>query len=325
MTETMNRIKIDPTNKAATREAYGKTLVEMGKESTDIVVLDADLSGSTQTKHFAKEFPERFFNMGIAESNMVCTAAGLARGGKIPYASSFAMFAAGRAWELVRNSVAHNYLNVNICATHSGITVGEDGATHQIIEDIAIMRVIPTMNVFVPADSCETAQIIRTVAKIDAPCYVRLGRAKVPEVTGEIPDYTFEPGKANILKEGKDVTIIACGVTVAPALEAAYQLEDEHGISAEVINCASIKPLDSETIAKSASKTGKVLTVEEHNVIGGLGDAVASVIAEDVDSAVKLKKQGIQDCFGQSGKAEDLLDHYGLNTSTIVELSKALV
>ncbi|MBT6844022.1 MAG: transketolase family protein [Candidatus Melainabacteria bacterium] len=300
---------------AATREAYGKALKELGDKNPNVVVLDADLSGSTQTKHFAKAHPDRFFNMGIAEMNMIGTAAGLARMGKIPFASSFAMFAAGRAWEFVRNSVAHNHLNVKVCATHAGLTVGEDGASHQIIEDVAIMRVIPTMTVIVPADAIEAYQAIYAIAEYDGPVYARLGRAKVPVVFDE--NYRFEIGKAATLVEGGDVSLIACGVMVYRAIEAAKELEKQ-GIRAEVINMATIKPLDNAAIIKTASKTGRVITLEEHNVIGGLGDAVASVLAEEHNSNVIFKRMGIEDKFGQSGDGMALLDHYGLAVSDIV-------
>lgn len=300
---------------AATREAYGKALKELGDKNPNVVVLDADLSGSTQTKHFAKAHPDRFFNMGIAEMNMIGTAAGLARMGKIPFASSFAMFAAGRAWEFVRNSVAHNHLNVKVCATHAGLTVGEDGASHQIIEDVAIMRVIPTMTVIVPADAIEAYQAIYAIAEYDGPVYARLGRAKVPVVFDET--YRFEIGKAAILVEASDVSLIACGVMVYRALEAAKELAKQ-GIKAEVINMATIKPLDNAAIIKTATKTGRVITLEEHNVIGGLGDAVAAVLAEEVDSKIIFKRMGIQDQFGQSGDGMELLDYYGLAVSDIV-------
>lgn len=303
--------------KIATRVAYGKTLLELGKENPNIVVLDADLSGSTQTKFFAKEIPERFLNMGIAEGNMISVAAGLARAGKIPFASSFAMFACGRAWEQVRNSVAHNHLNVKVCATHSGLTVGEDGASHQIVEDIAIMRVIPTMTVIVPADAKETEKVIRAVAKYDGPCYVRLGRSALPVLFED--DYNFEIGKANVIREGTDISIIACGIMVSKALEAAEKLQ-EKGINAEVINCASIKPIDRDTIVKSVSKTKKVITAEEHNIQGGLGDAVSSVLAEDLNGeGFKFKRIGVQDSFGRSGKADELLELYGLTANHIVD------
>lgn len=301
--------------KEATRAAYGKALVELGKSNPNVVVLDADLSGSTQTKHFAKEFPERFFNMGIAEANLIGTAAGLARAGKIPFASSFAMFAVGRAWEQVRNAVAHNHVNVKICATHAGLTVGEDGGSHQIIEDIAIIRAIPHMSVVVPADATEADSVIKTIADFNGPVYVRLGRAKFPILYGD--DYKFELGKGHLSREGSDVTIVACGVMVSIALEAAAELEAKHGMSAEVINMASVKPIDKEMIVKSASKTHKVITAEEHNVHGGLGDAVASVLSENCPC--KLKKIGVEDVFGQSGDGMALLDHYGLSAKRIVE------
>jgi transketolase len=310
-------------DKIATRVAYGKALLELGKENPNIVVLDADLSSSTQTKFFAQEFPDRFFNMGIAEANMISVAAGLARAGKIPFASSFAMFATGRAWEQVRNSVAHNHVNVKICASHAGLTVGEDGASHQTIEDLAIMRVIPTMTVIVPADATETRLATRAIAKYEGPVYMRLGRSSVPVLFGDT--YQFEIGKANLIKSGSDITIVACGIMLSQALEAAQQLEKEKNISVELINCASIKPLDKETILKSVSKTGRVVTAEEHNIIGGLGDAVASAILEGSDKKVRLKKIGIHDCFGQSGTAEALLDYYGLTANSIKEAAYALI
>ena len=305
------------SEKIATRAAYGKTLLELGKENKDIVVFDADLSGSTQTKHFAKEFPERFFNMGIAEANMVSTAAGLAKAGKIPFVSSFAMFATGRAWEQVRNSVAHNHANVKICATHSGLTVGEDGASHQIIEDIAIMKAIPSMTVIVPADSVETEQVIRAVAEYNGPVYVRLGRAAVPVIYDD--NYKFEIGKADVLREGTDATIVATGVMVSRALEAA-QIASSQGKSIEVINVASIKPLDTETIVKSANNTKKVITAEEHNIWGGLGDSVGSAILENASEKVSFKRLGVNDLFGQSGKAEELLEHYELTAERLLSL-----
>lgn len=307
---------------AATREAYGKALKELGAKNNNVVVLDADLSGSTQTKHFAKEFPERFFNMGIAENNMIGVAAGLARAGKIPFASSFAMFASGRAWEFVRNSVAHNHLGVNICATHAGLTVGEDGASHQIIEDIAIMRTIPEMTVIVPADATEAYQVIHSLETYGKPSYIRLGRAKVPVIFLEENGYKFEIGKANIISEGKDISLVACGVMVSRAVEAAEQLKAE-GIEAEVINSASIKPLDSQTINSSAQKTGKLITLEEHNIMGGLGDAVASSLLE-ANINVKFKRMGVNDKFGQSGKGLELLDAYGLSVKDIVNNAKSL-
>ncbi len=306
----------------ATREAYGQALLDLGKQNTNIVVLDADLSGSTQTKHFAKAFPERFFNMGIAEMNMIGTAAGLARAGKIPFASSFAMFASGRAWEFVRNSVAHNHLNVKVCASHAGLTVGEDGASHQTIEDVAIMRVIPGMTVIVPADAVEAYQAICAIAEYDGPCYVRLGRAKVPVVFDT--NYKFQIGKAAVLQEGSDITLIASGVMLYRTLEAAKELKAQ-GKSVEVINIATIKPLDSAAIIKSATKTGRVITLEEHNIIAGLGDAVAAVLAEEVDRKVSFKRMGVRDKFGQSGDGMKLLDHYGLGVKDIVQEANNLL
>ncbi len=306
----------------ATREAYGASLVELGKNNSNIVVLDADLSGSTMTKFFAKEFPDRFFNMGIAEANMIGTAAGLARCGKTVFASSFAMFASGRAWEFVRNSVAHNHLGVKICASHAGLTVGEDGASHQTIEDLAIMRVIPGMVVIVPADAVETALVMRAIAEDPRPTYVRLGRSKVPVVFDA--SYDFQIGKANIVRSGSDISLITCGVMLSAALKATEQLASE-GISVELINSACLKPFDSETIAKSLRKTRRAISLEEHNVIGGLGDLVASVIAEQISEPVRFSKMGIQDCFGQSGRAEELLEHYGLGVADIIKRVKNII
>jgi len=306
----------------ATREAYGQALLDLGAVNPEVVVLDADLSGSTQTKHFAKAYPERFFNMGIAENNMMGVAAGLARMGKVPFASSFAMFAAGRAWEFVRNSIAHNHLAVRVCATHAGLTVGEDGASHQIIEDVALMRVIPTMTVIVPADATEAYQVINTVAELDSPSYVRLGRAKVPVVFG--PEYKFEIGKVSVIEEGTDISLIACGVMVWKAMEAAKILKAK-GHSVELINCASIKPIDVKGIVKTANKTGRVITLEEHNIIGGLGDAVASVLMENCDQKIKFKRMGVEDKFGQSGDGMKLLEHYGLGEENIAKEAEKLL
>ena len=306
----------------ATREAYGKSLLELGGINSEVVVLDADLSGSTQTKHFAKEYPERFFNMGIAEANMMATAAGMARAGKVPFASSFAMFATGRAWEQVRNSIAHNHVSVKICATHAGLTLGEDGASHQIIEDLAITRAIPGLHVFCPADANETVKIIEQIADYNHPVYIRLGRAKVPVINSA--DYKFEIGKSNILKEGKDVTLIACGVMVSRALEAAEILEKEHKLTAEVINAASIKPFDAMTLVNSATKTQKVISIEEHNINGGLGDIAASALSEHLNTGFKFAKMGVNDEFGQSGKGMELLDFYGLGVEHIVKKALAL-
>ena len=311
---------IEPsTEKIATRVAYGKSLVELAKLNQDIVVLDADLSSSTQTKFFAKEFPERFFNMGIAEANMVSTAAGLAKAGKIPFVSSFAMFATGRAWEQVRNSVAHNHANVKICATHAGLTVGEDGASHQIIEDIALMKSIPGMVVIVPADAKETEKVMQAVTAYHGPVYVRLGRSALPVLFDD--EYDFQIGKANIINDGEDLTIMACGIMVSAAVEAAKILKEKHNKSIEVINIASIKPLDTGTIINSALKTRNIIVAEEHNIWGGLGDSVASALLENCSEKLSFKRLGVNDSFGQSGKAEDLLVHYGLTAENLVKLS----
>jgi transketolase len=311
---------IEPsTEKIATRVAYGKSLVELAKLNQDIVVLDADLSSSTQTKFFAKEFPERFFNMGIAEANMVSTAAGLAKAGKIPFVSSFAMFATGRAWEQVRNSVAHNHANVKICATHAGLTVGEDGASHQIIEDIALMKSIPGMVVIVPADAKETERVMQAVTAYHGPVYVRLGRSALAVLFDD--KYDFQIGKANVVNAGEDLTIMACGIMVSAAVEAAKILKEKHNKSIEVINIASIKPLDTETIVNSALKTRNIIVAEEHNIWGGLGDSVASALLENCSEKLNFKRLGVNDSFGQSGKAEDLLVHYGLTAENLVKLS----
>jgi transketolase len=311
---------IEPsTEKIATRVAYGKSLVKLAKLNQDIVVLDADLSSSTQTKFFAKEFPERFFNMGIAEANMVSTAAGLAKAGKIPFVSSFAMFATGRAWEQVRNSVAHNHANVKICATHAGLTVGEDGASHQIIEDIALMKSIPGMVVIVPADAKETEKVMQAVTAYHGPVYVRLGRSALPVLFDD--KYDFQIGKANVINTGEDLTIMACGIMVSAAVEAAKILKEKHNKSIEIINIASIKPLDTETIVNSALKTRNIIVAEEHNIWGGLGDSVASALLENCSEKLNFKRLGVNDSFGQSGKAEDLLVHYGLTAENLVKLS----
>jgi len=311
---------IEPsTEKIATRVAYGKSLVELAKLNQDIVVLDADLSSSTQTKFFAKEFPERFFNMGIAEANMVSTAAGLAKAGKIPFVSSFAMFATGRAWEQVRNSVAHNHANVKICATHAGLTVGEDGASHQIIEDIALMKSIPGMVVIVPADAKETEKVMQAVTAYHGPVYVRLGRSALPVLFDD--KYDFQIGKANVINAGEDLTIMACGIMVSAAVEAAKILKEKHNKNIEVINIASIKPLDTDTIVNSALKTRNIIVAEEHNIWGGLGDSVASALLENCSEKLNFKRLGVNDSFGQSGKAEDLLVHYGLTAENLVKLS----
>lgn len=300
--------------KIATRDAYGQALVMLGSKNTDIVVLDADLSKSTKTADFAKVYPERFFNMGIAEQNLIGFAAGLAAAGKIPFASTFAIFATGRAFEQIRNSVAYPQLNVKIAATHAGISVGEDGASHQAIEDVALMRSIPNMTVLVPADAVETYQVIQAAVEYKGPVYIRMGRLAVP-VLFEEASYSFKIGKANMIREGKDVTIIANGLMVAEAISAAEQLKSQ-GIEASVINCASVKPLDEQTIIRSAKLTGAVVTAEEHSIIGGLGSAVAEVLSENIP--VPLQRVGLKDTFGESGKPEELLIKYGLTAQEIV-------
>lgn len=303
------------TKMVATRDAYGEALLELGKINKNVVVLDADLSKSTKTYDFGQEFPERFINVGIAEQNLIGTAAGLATTGKIPFASTFAMFATGRAFEIIRNSVGYPKLNVKICATHAGLTVGEDGASHQALEDISCMRTIPNMTVIVPADGVETKAAIHAIAQLDGPVYVRLGRVAVPTVNDEA-SYKFEIGKGVTLKEGNDVTIVATGVMVSEALEAAKELETQ-GINARVINIHTIKPIDNEIIIKAAKETGAIVTAEEHNIIGGLGSAVAEVISENYPTL--LKRVGTMDTFGESGKPAELMKKYGLTKEKIVE------
>ncbi|RLE19123.1 MAG: transketolase family protein [Acidobacteria bacterium] len=300
--------------KKASRVAYGETLLELGKENPDIVVLDADLSGSTKTALFAKEFPDRFFNMGIAEQSMITTAAGLATVGKIPFASSFAIFATGRAWEMVRQAVCLGNKNVKIVATHAGLTVGEDGATHQALEDMALTRVLPHLTVIVPADYFETKAAIRFAADYIGPVYVRLPRSATPVIFDESVE--FQHGKARILRKGMDISIFACGVMVAEALNAAELLKNV-GINAEIINISTLKPLDTETIVQSVSKTGNALTVEEHNIIGGLGSAVAETLSEN--HPAPLRRMGVIEKFGRSGKAGDLLKAYGLTAEDIAK------
>lgn len=307
-------------SKIATREAYGKALSQLTKENKNIIVLDADLSKSTKTCDVKASSPESFYNMGIAEANMVGVAAGLASTGKIVFASSFAMFLAGRAFEQIRNSVAYTNLNVKLCATHSGISVGEDGASHQAIEDLALMRSIPNMKVFSPCDAKETEEIIKYVANCDGPCYVRLGRLAVDSVNSS--NYKFEFGKGVTLIEGNDCTIITTGSMVQVSLEAQQKLKAE-GINVRVINLHTIKPIDTEIILKAAKETGKIVTVEEHNVVGGLGSAVSEVICENHPSLVK--KIGINDIFGQSGKPEELFKEYGLTSDKIVKTIKSII
>lgn len=303
--------------KKATREAYGVTLAELGKTNDKIVALDADLSKSTKSADFQKEFPDRFFNVGIAEQNMIGMAAGLASMGLIPFASTFAMFATGRAFEQVRNSVAYPKANVKIVGSHSGLTVGEDGATHQALEDIALMRSIPNMVVIVPSDATETAAAIKAAAEYYGPVYIRTGRMAVEDVHPNGID--FKIGKGETLVDGKDVAIIATGIGVKIALEAAEELKKEN-INARVINISTIKPLDEELIIKAAKECGKIVTVEEHNIIGGLGSAVSEVVAES--HPVFVHRVGVNDRFGQSGKPNDLLESYGLNKESIVQAAK---
>lgn len=308
------------TKMIATRNSYGETLKELGDKNKDIVVLDADLSGSTKTSIFKKAYPERFFNVGIAEQNLMATAAGLATAGKIPFASTFAMFATGRAFEIIRNSICYPNLNVKIAATHAGLTVGEDGATHQALEDISIMRSLPNMVVLSPCDAIETRQCIIKASEHNGPVYIRLGRAKVPVILDE--SYEFEIGKAIEVKEGQDVTIIATGVMVQKAIEASETLLEE-GIRARVINMASIKPIDQEIIIKAAKETKGIVTVEEHSIIGGLGSAVSEVVGENYPTIVK--RIGTKDTFGESGDGFELLDKYGLNVENIIKKVKEIL
>ena len=304
--------------KIATRESYGKALAELGAEHKDIVVLDADLAEATKTGVFKKAFPERFIDCGIAESNMMGVAAGIASTGLVPFASSFAMFAAGRAFEQVRNSIGYPHLNVKIGATHAGISVGEDGATHQCNEDIALMRTIPGMVVISPSDDVEARAAVKAAYEHQGPVYLRFGRLAVP-VINDRPDYKFEIGKGVVLREGKDLTIIATGLPVSNCLEAAEKLAAD-GIDAKVINIHTIKPLDEELVVAAAKETGKVVTVEEHSVIGGLGSAVCDVLTEKAPA--KVLKIGINDTFGESGPAAELIKKYGLDTESIYEKIK---
>lgn len=307
--------------KIATRESYGNALVECGKDYPELVVLDADLAGATKTGVFKKAFPDRHIDCGIAECNMTGIAAGLATCGKIPFISSFAMFATGRNFEQVRNSIGYPHLNVKIGGTHAGITVGEDGATHQCNEDVALMRTIPGMTVIVPSDDVEARAAVRAAIEMEGPVYCRFGRAAVP-VINDKPDYKFEIGKGVLLREGTDVTIVASGITVASSLEAAEKLAAE-GISAEVINIHTIKPLDEEIILTSAKKTGKVVTAEEHSVIGGLGSAVCDLLCEKLPTPVM--KIGMYDKFGESGTASALVAKYGLDGEGIYSKVKDFV
>ncbi|MCI8821112.1 MAG: transketolase family protein [Lachnospiraceae bacterium] len=304
--------------KIATRESYGNALAELGAQYKDLVVLDADLAGATKTGVFKKAFPDRHIDCGIAEGNMMTVAAGLAAAGKVPFASTFAMFAAGRAFEQVRNSIGYPHLNVKIGATHAGISVGEDGASHQCNEDIALMRTIPGMTVINPADDVEAKAAVKAAIEHEGPVYLRFGRLAVP-VINDPASYRFEIGKGITMREGKDVTIIATGLEVSESLEAAKLLEAD-GISAEVINIHTIKPLDTELVVAAAKKTGKVVTVEEHSIIGGLGGAVAEVLAEQAPT--KMLRIGVNDTFGESGPAKALIEKYGLDAKSIYEKVK---
>ena len=309
------------SKKIATREAYGKALAALANTNENVVVLDADLSKSTKTADFKAVAPERFFNMGIAEGNMMGVAAGLSTCGKVPFVSTFAMFAAGRAFEQIRNSICYPKLNVKVCATHAGLTVGEDGASHQAIEDISLMRSVPNMVVINPADDIETEATIKAVAEMEGPCYVRLGRMAVSRVNDEA-NYNFVIGKGITLAEGNDVAIIATGIMVEAALEAKEELAKE-GINARVINIHTIKPIDEELIIKAAKETGVIVTAEEHSIIGGLGSAVAEVVSENCP--VPVLRVGVKDTFGESGKPNELLEKYGLTSKDIInKVKKAL-
>ena len=300
--------------KKATRQSYGEALIELGRKNENVVVLDADLAGATKTELFAKEFPNRFFDIGIAEADMMGTAAGLSTCGKIPYVSTFAMFAAGRSYDQIRNSICYPNLNVKICATHAGITVGEDGATHQMIEDLSLMRSIPNMKVITPADDVQTKWVINEISKINGPVYVRLARLATEVIYDE--NQKFEIGKAIMHGDGTDGTVFATGVTVQEALKAQKELK-EKGINIRVIDMFSIKPIDKEMIIKCAKETKKLISIEDHNIIGGLGSAIAEVLADEC--TVKLTRLGIKDAFGRSGNAEELMKYYGIVAENIIE------
>ena len=305
---------MDENNKKATRESYGEALLELGRENQKIVVLDADLATATKTILFAKEFPNRFFDMGIAEQNMISTAAGISTCGKIPYVSTFAVFAAGRAYDQIRNSVCYPNLNVKICATHAGITVGEDGATHQMIEDISLMRTLPNMTVISTSDDIETKWAVKEISKINGPVYLRLARLKTPIIYDK--NQKFEIGKAVQIGKGIDATIFATGVTVAEAIKA-QEILKEKGIDVRVIDMHTIKPIDKDIIIKSAKETKKLISVEDHNIIGGLGSAISEVLTEEYPT--KLIRLGINDIFGKSGKAEELMKYFGITHEDIVK------
>lgn len=305
---------MDLNNKKATRQSYGEALVELGKVNNDVVVLDADLAGATKTNMFSKEFPERFFDMGIAEQDMIATAAGFATCGKIPFASTFAVFATGRVYDQIRNSICYPNLNVKIGATHAGITVGEDGATHQMLEDINLMRGLPNMTVISPADDAESKWAVNEAAKINGPVYIRFGRASTPAIYDE--NTKFEFGKAIMHGEGTDATVFATGIMVAEALKAQEALREE-GINVRVVDIHTIKPIDDEMIVKCAKETKKLISIEEHSVIGGLGTAISEILTEKCPA--KLVRIGMKDCFGKSGSAGELLKYYGLTAKEIIE------
>ena len=305
---------MDENIKKATRQSYGEALLELGKENKNIVVFDADLSTATKTNIFAKEFPERFYDMGIAEQNMISTAAGMSTCGKIPYASTFAVFAAGRAYDQIRNSVCYPKLNVKICATHAGVTVGEDGATHQMIEDISLMRTLPNMTVLSTSDDVQTKWAVKEISKINGPVYLRLSRLATPIIYGE--NQKFEIGKAVQIGEGTDATIFATGVTVSEAIKAQEILESK-GIKVRVVDIHTVKPIDKDMVIKCAKETKKLISVEDHNVIGGLGSAISEVLTEEYP--VKLVRMGINDTFGKSGKATELMNYFGITAENIVE------
>lgn len=308
---------MDLDNKIATRESFGKALVELGKENENVVVLTADLAGATKTSLFEKEFPDRFINVGIAEQNMIGISAGLATAGKIPFASTFAMFAAGRAYDQIRNSVAYPKLNVKICGTHAGVTVGEDGATHQMLEDLSLMRSIPNMTVLCTSDDIQTKWAIKEMAKIDGPVYIRLARVATPVIYDE--NQKFEIGKMVQIGDGTDATVFATGVEVAEALKAKEELEKEN-INIRVVDVHTIKPIDREMIIKCAKETKKLITIEDHSIIGGLGTAVCEVLSEEYPT--KVVRMGMQDKFGKSGKAEQLLKYFKLDSEAIIEKVK---
>ena len=306
---------MDINNKKATRQSYGEALAELGKENPNIVVLDADLSTATKTNIFAKEFPERFFDMGIAEQNLVSTAAGMSTCGKIPYVSTFAVFAAGRAYDQIRNSVCYPKLNVKICATHAGITVGEDGATHQMIEDISLMRTLPNMTVISTSDDIQTKWAVKEISKINGPVYLRLARLSTPIIYNE--NQKFEIGKAVQIGEGTDGTVFATGVTVSEAIKAQENLKQK-GINIRVVDIHTIKPIDKETIIKCAKETQKLISIEDHNIIGGLGSAISEVLTDEYPC--KLIRLGIKDTFGKSGKAEELMKYFRITADDIEKL-----